>query len=161
NILNGTIILILVTCIVASFATEKAARKIVVFQDDDTTDLQKANGINNEHILLPIANMENIDKLLEFSIFIKDKKSVKPVSILSVGSNNEEAEINILKARNKLEGFVKEASASETLVNIITTIDHNAASGISRIAKEIMADVIVLGWPRRPGILDKLIGEKV
>lgn len=161
NILNGTIILILVTCIVASFATEKAARKIVVFQEDDTTDLQKTNGITNEHILLPIANMENIDKLLEFSIFIKDKKSANPVSILSVVSNNEEAEINILKARNKLEGFVKEASASETLVNIITTIDHNAASGISRIAKEIIADVIVLGWPRRPGILDKLIGEKV
>jgi len=161
NILNGTIILILVTCIVASFSTEKAARKIVVFQEDDTTDLQKANGITNEHILLPIANMENIDKLLEFSIFIKDKKSINPVSILSVVSNNEEAEINILKARNKLEEFVKEASASETLVNIITTIDHNAASGISRIAKEIMADVIVLGWPRRPGILDKLIGDKV
>jgi hypothetical protein len=105
--------------------------------------------------------VENIEKLLEFSIFIRDKKSTNPVAILSVVSNNDEAEINILKARNKLEEFVVQASASETMVNIITTIDHNAASGIARISKEIMADIIVLGWPRRTGLLDKLIGEKV
>lgn len=160
NILNGTIILILITCIVASFATEKAAKKIVIESEDDTSSLIKANGIN-EHILLPIANIDNIEKLLEFSIYIKDKKAANPVSILSVVSNNNEAEINILKARNRLEEFVKQASASETKVNIITTIDHNAASGISRISREIMADIIILGWPRRTGLIDKLIGEKV
>ncbi len=76
-------------------------------------------------------------------------------------ANNNEAEINILKARNKLEKFVKQASASEIKVNVIATIDHNVASGIARISREIMADVIVLGWPRRTGIFDKLIGEKL
>src|SRR5690606_21467571 len=54
-----------------------------------------------------------------------------------------------------------EASASETRVDIITTIDHNPASGIARIAREIMADIIVLGWPRKVGLIDKLIGQKV
>lgn len=161
NILNGTIILILITCIVASFATEKAAKKIVIESDDDTEGLVKSNGAQSEHILLPVANVSNIEKLLEFTIFIKDKKSANPVSILSVVSNNKEAEINILKARNKLEEFVKQASASETKVNIITTIDHNAASGIARISREIMADIIVLGWPQRSGFVDKFIGEKV
>lgn len=161
NILNGTIILILITCIVASFATEKAAKKIVIESEDDTEGLIKSNGAHSEHILLPIANVSNIEKLLEFAIFIKENKSANPISILSVVSNNNEAEINILKARNKLEEFVRQASASETKVNIITTIDHNTASGIARISREIMADIIVLGWPQRAGFIDKLIGEKV
>ncbi len=161
NILNGTIILILITCIVASFATERAAKKLVIESEDDIDGLVTANGIHSEHILLPIANVSNIEKLLEFAILIKDKKSANPVSILSVVSNNKEAEINILKTRNKLEEFVRQASASETKVNIITTIDHNAASGIARISREIMADIIVLGWPQRSGFIDKLIGEKV
>ncbi|MFZ2431639.1 MAG: cation:proton antiporter [Lutibacter sp.] len=161
NILNGTIILILVTCIVASFATEKAAKKIVIEMDDNPDDLKKSSEFTNEHILIPIANLERISKLLEFSIFIKDKKSANPVSILSVVSNDAEAEINILKTRSKLEEFVKQASASETKVNIITTIDHNRASGIARISREIMADIIILGWPQRSGLMDKLIGEKV
>jgi len=161
NILNGTIILILITCIVASFATEKAAKKIVIEMEDNPSGLNKSNSFNNEHILIPIANVESIEKLLEFSIIIKEKKAANPVSILSVVSNNDEAEINILKTRKKLEEFVKQASASETKVNIITTIDHNSASGISRISREIMADIIVLGWPHRADLIDRLIGEKV
>ena len=161
NILNGTIILILITCIVASFATEKAAKKIIIESEDESEDIVKLNGAQSEHILLPIQNVRNIEKLLELAIFIKDKKSANPVSILSVVSNNDEAEINILKTRNKLEEFVRQASASETNVNIIATIDHNPASGIARISREIMADVIVLGWPQRSGLIDKIIGEKV
>ncbi|HNP17552.1 MAG TPA: cation:proton antiporter [Fulvivirga sp.] len=161
NILNGTIILILITCIVASFATEKAAKQIIIESEDDTEVLKKGNGADSEHILLPIANVSNIEKLMEFAILIKDKKSINPVSILSVVANNQEAELNILKARNELEKFVKQGSAAETNVNIITTIDHNAASGITRISKEIMADIIVMGWPQRSGFIDKLVGEKV
>ena len=161
NILNGTIILILITCIVASFATEKASNKIVIESEDDASELINTNGMLSEHILLPIANVSKIAKLLEFAIYIKDVKSANPISILTVVSNNNEAEINILKARDKLEEFVKQASASETKVNIITTIDHNVASGISRISREVMADIIVLGWPQRAGFIDKLIGEKV
>ncbi len=161
NILNGTIILILVTCLVASFVTEKAAKNISLIMEDDTSDLIQQNKMNNEKILMPIANIENIEKLLEFSILIRDKKSGQPVSILSVVSNNEDAEMNILKARNKLNEFVKQASASETDVKIISSIDHHAASGIARTAREIMANIIVLGWPRKRGLLDIIIGEKM
>lgn len=158
NILNGTIILILITCIVASFVTEKAAKKIVIETEEDKDSISL---LPSEHILLPIANVTNIEKIIEFAIFIKDKKSANPLSILSVVSNNKEAEVNILKAKNKLEEFVKQASASETKVNVITTIDHNPASGITRISREIMANIIILGWPQRVGFMDKLIGEKV
>ena len=161
NILNGTIILILVTCLVASFVTEKAAKKISLIMEDENSDLLQQNKINKEKILMPIANMENLEKLLEFSILIRDKKSGEPVSILSVVSNNKDAEMNILKAGNKLNEFVKQASASETDVKIISTIDHNAASGIARTAREIMANIIVLGWPRKKGLLDFIIGEKM
>ncbi|HPB58022.1 MAG TPA: cation:proton antiporter [Bacteroidales bacterium] len=164
NILNGTVILILITCVVASFATEKAARKIMVEAEESEGEIVKAEEYTSSNILLPIENVSNtekVEKLLEFAIFIRDKKSVHPLSVLTVVSNDEEAEVNILKARNKLEACVAKASAFETNVNVITTIDHNAASGISRIAREIMADAIILGWPSRKGFFDKLIGEKM
>ena len=41
NILNGTIILILITCIVASFVTEKAAKQLVVQSDSEETNVTK------------------------------------------------------------------------------------------------------------------------
>jgi Kef-type K+ transport system membrane component KefB len=161
NILNGTILLILITCIVASFATERASKRILVEGAEDSAALMRQDEVANEHILLPIGRPEQIERLLEFSLLIKDRKSVNPVSILSVVSNNEESELNIVKSKSKLETFVRQASASDSKVNIITTIDHNVASGISRISREIMADAVVLGWPERVGILDKFIGDKV
>ncbi len=160
NILNGTVVLILVTCIIASFATESAA-KMIIQESDGEDQLVISSGLNKEHILIPIANMINIDKILEFAVLVKEKKSVNPLSILTVVPNTDEAEKTIVKAKQGLERFITETAASDTNANVIATIDHNAASGISRTAKEIMADLILLGWPQKTGFLDKLIGDKM
>jgi nucleotide-binding universal stress UspA family protein len=160
DILNGTIILILITAIVASFATEQAAKRMVVSGEMDQLDSATLAVMKNEHILLPIANVAAMDKLLEFVVLIKDKKSVHPVSVLSVVPNNNEAEINMLKSKQKLEEYVKQASAAEIKTNVIATIDHHALSGIARIAREIMADIIVVGWPQRSGFFSKIMSEK-
>jgi Kef-type K+ transport system membrane component KefB len=161
TVLNGTIVLILLTCIVASIVTEKAAKQIVICTENGEKKTLLESNFYYEHILVPIANIMNIDKLLEFAFLIKDKKSVNPVSILSIVPNNEEAENNILRSRNRLEEYSNHAAASEIKINIIATIDHNAASGIARISREIMADIIILGWPNKPGILERLAGEKI
>ena len=161
NILNGTIILILITCIVASFATDKAAKQILLSEEGNELTLGEKELFNSEHILLPIGNLMNIEKLLEFTLLIKEKKSPNPVTILSVVPNNDEAELNIISARKKHEKFKIQGAASEVIIKTIATIDYNIASGITRISREIMADIIVLGWPRKAGILDKVIGEKI
>src|SRR5690606_1639843 len=77
NILNGTIILILITSIVASIATERAAKVIVTSEDAENVSNDPL--LNNEHILLPIANINNFEKLLDFAICLKDKKITSPV----------------------------------------------------------------------------------
>jgi len=158
NILNGTIILILFTCVAASFATEAAARKMVLASGVDASPVPVEDR-QHEHILLPVANMRHMESLLDFAILIRSRYSVHPITILSVVPNDEEAEINIQKARQNLEDTVKYASASETLVDVVAAIDHNAASGIVRKSKEILADSIVLGWPRKIGLLGKLLNE--
>ena len=161
NILNGTIILILITCIISSVATEKAAKKTKISEQmPELTEAEK-HLFYSERILLPIANLSNIDKLLEFTLLIKDKKSVNPITVLSVVPNDPGSEINIISTRKKLEEFEKQGAASEIKINTIVTIALNATAGIERISKEIMADIIVLGWPNKRGLIEKLIGEKI
>jgi hypothetical protein len=75
--------------------------------------------------------------------------------------NDDEAELNIIKSRNKLEEYAKQASAAETKINVIATIDHNPTSGIARMSREIMANIILIDWPQRTGILDKVIGDRI
>lgn len=159
NVLNGTIVLILVTCIVASIATEAASKKVVLAGDQDTVTEEK-DMLNDEHILVPIANLNNMEILLDFATMIKNKKSPHPVTILSVVPNNEQAEENLKKAKKNLDSTAKYASGSEVEVNMMATIDYNIAGGISRASREIMADSILLGWPSQVGIIEKMVGEK-
>ncbi len=161
NILNGTIILILITCVVASFAAEKASKKIALSEQDNLSLEQlKSQSVNNEQILIPVSHLNLVETLLDFALLIKDKNSVNPITLLSVVPNNNEAEVNIIKYRKELEKFILQGSASETKVNTLATIDHNPASGIVRTSKEIMADIVIIGWPQKTGFFEKILGEK-
>jgi len=159
NALNGTILLILVTCLVATIVTENASRKILTSEKDEP--VPRKTSLEDEHILIPLANLDKMDLLLEFAIFLKNTKSNNPVTILSVVPNNEEAEKNLVKAKVNLESMVKMASAIDTKVNIIATIDHNIGSGIIRTSVEIMADTIIIGWPRKTTLIERFIETKV
>lgn len=161
NILNGTIILILITCIVASFATEKAAKKIAICEEEVSHEDANSDEILDEHILIPLAKTSATAVLLDFALLIKDKKSSNPVTLLTIVPNNDQAEINILKYRKAVDKFVIQGSASEVKINTIARIDHNPASGIARTSKEIMSDIVIIGWPRKTGFLDKIFGENV
>ena len=158
NALNGTILLILVTCMVATMVTENASRQILTFEKEEPV-LQHPLP-EDEHIMLPIANLNSMEMLLELAIFIRNKKSTNPITILSIVPNNEEAERNLARAKKNLGSLLKMASASETKVNIIATIDHNIAGGIIRTSREILADTIMIGWPRKTGLIERFIETK-
>lgn len=159
--LNATIILILITCVIASFITEKAAKEVAItLKSEEDNELQHYTQ-KHQHILLPIANMETLPSLLEVALLIKSKKSKSPISLLSVVPNDEQAEINILKLRKKIASAVGYTSAIETKIDLRATISHNVPGGITRIAREILADTIILGWPRNIDMFDRFIGDTI
>jgi len=160
-ILNGTIILILITCLIATIVTQGASKKIAISEDNAPLSPEQMGEFAQEKILVPIANPLNIGYHVEFAMLLKDKKSVNSISLLGVLPNNEEAEKNIVRFRKQLQDFISTATAAEVDVDIITTIDHNPSDGIVRIARETMTDIVVLGWPGKAGLLDKLLGEKI
>ncbi len=160
-ILNGTIILILLTCIVASVYTQRSAREIALSEENAPLTPSAMGEFAQEKILVPIANPSHIGHHVELALLLKDKKSVNPISLLGVVPNNREAEKNIVSFRKKLQEFVATATAAEVNVDILTTIDHNPADGIVRTARETMSDMVILGWPGKAGLWDKLLGEKI
>src|SRR5690606_14632709 len=66
HILNGTIVLILVTCIVASFVTEQAGKEVVLHMDNEPEQAVA----NAQRVLVPIANPDTMEKLIDFSMVI-------------------------------------------------------------------------------------------
>ena len=160
-ILNGTIILILFTCIVASFVTQKSAKQIAIAEEDEEIIPSELGHYAQEKILVPIADMANVGKHIELAMLLKDKKSVNSISLLGDVPNNEQAEKNIISLKKSLQEQVSDAVAADLVVDVIATIDHNVAGGIVRTARETMSDIVILGWPGKVGLLEKLVGDKV
>ncbi len=154
NILNGTIILILVTCIVASLVTERAAKRIVTGDGAEPQDQATERALTSERILLPITDIPASEKLLELALLIKDKISADPLTVLTVVPDDDAAELNVQRARNNLEPMVSHAASFDARLNVIATIDYTISSGVCRTAKELMSDIIVFGWPQRQRLLD-------
>ncbi|MCT1525721.1 cation:proton antiporter [Sphingobacterium hotanense] len=159
NVLNGTIVLILVSCIIASIVTENASKKIVMAGHQDQEHMEHVEE-HEEQILIPIANLNNMEAILDFATLIKSKKSPHPLNILSVVPNDEQAERNVHLARQNLDKMAKYASGSETDVELITAIDFNIANGIGRASREAFADCLILGWPSATSFVEKIVGEK-
>ncbi|NJK86407.1 MAG: hypothetical protein HC906_10995 [Bacteroidales bacterium] len=81
NILNGTIILIFVTCLFASVVTENASKKLLL--EESLEPLRKL--IPVERIMVLISNPLTLKRLIDLAIMIKrpeDENEINTVSIV-------------------------------------------------------------------------------
>jgi hypothetical protein len=154
NALNGTIVLILVTCLVSSFITEKAGRKLAIMESRKKPDLSD----KPDRILVPIANPSNIEKLIDLAIMLKNPEYHEPIYPLAVVIDNEHADEEIYRKNKMLQEAIKHASATDNDVQLVAKIDINIASGILRAIKELMITEVVLGWNAKITTRDRIFG---
>ena len=158
NILNGTIVLILVTCLVASFVTEHSAKKVLIMDKFNDPILPS---VRDQKILVPIYNPNNMERLLDLAIAIKNPKNRFPIVSLSVVEDDLEAKQKLIEAKKTLEKAMVHAAAVDQEVEIITTISQNVPSGIKRVATEIFATEIIIGFALKSQFTDILFGNVI
>ncbi|MBI2968651.1 MAG: cation:proton antiporter [Bacteroidetes bacterium] len=142
NVLNATVVIILVTCLVASFVTDRAGRKLALAESESPQEQTSVP----EKILVPITDPASIEKLMDLAIMMKDAKSTAPIYPLAVVEDDEEAREKITVSKKMLERAAMHASATDSNVHIITRVDLNFASGVLRTIKELSVTDVVLNW---------------
>lgn len=155
HVLNGTIVLILVTCIIASFVTEKAGKQVVLHMDNEPDQAV----INTQRVLVPIANPETMEKLIDFSMVIKNPKDFSPVLGLTVVKDDDQAQARLLQSKKLLDKAIVYAASADQKIEIMSTIDRNITSGIKRIATEKFITDIVAGWSPQKNLADIIFGQ--
>ncbi len=158
-ILNGTIIMILVTCTVSSILTERAASKIVVqLQDQDEPEIAETT-TNEERILIPVANPATVERLVNMALLMKNPKKNTPIYALYVNDDSKVG--NQYASKRILEQATKAASAADAQLISISRYDLNIASGILNTVKENDISEIVLGLHHKANIVDSFFGSKI
>ena len=159
SILNGTIFLILITCIVASFVTERAALKIVLDEEKNDNQDRKIVFTKSEYILIPVGDYNALERMLHFANIVINKTLKHKIFLLSVVKTTEAEDINLKRSKEKLLKASEKYSAIDTKITAEITIDSNIAGGIVRFSKEKEVDIIVLDWERTKDLAEMLLGS--
>ena len=140
EVLNATILLILFTCGISSFAVEKAAREIVTLDDADNTEIVPEI---HEAILVPVSNPDTVESLIEFASVIKTKRLPEPVYVLNVIDKEDGKTIS--DSRKLMETAMKTLSSVNIEGMPLTRFDLNPVLGILHTVKENLISDLVIG----------------
>jgi Kef-type K+ transport system membrane component KefB len=156
SILNGTILMILFTCTIASFVAQKGAKNIALLESTDTTAEDEET---QEKILIPISNIETTDELINLGVTIKSKKNKDGLFALSVVDNNTIDGSADKQAKKILNKAAVTASATDNLIHKLLRYHQNIVNGITSVAKEHKITDLILGLHINKGISDSFLGN--
>ena len=153
DVLNGTVVMILFTCIISSVVTERAARKMVTQENL----MEGSEGKEQERILIPVANPETIEGLVGMAL-MRHPKQKESLVALSVINDNNTSETKELIGKRNLERTAMIAAAADASVKAVLRYDLNIAQGIIHTQKEYAVTDIVIGLHRKTNLMDSFFG---
>ncbi len=155
DVLNGTVLLILVTCIVSSLITERAARRMAVDEADvETEDPSRAP----EKILIPVANPDTIEHLISLALVVRDPKQKDNLLALNVVNDNNPSGNAESRGKRYLEKAAMISASADVGLKQISRYDLNIAAGIMHTAKEHGVTDVIIGLHHKSTIVDSFFG---
>lgn len=156
DVLNGTIVLILVTCFVSSFLTERASKRLVMSEALPETGENKSD--EEEKFLIPVSNVETMPSLMSLAFLLRDANSQDNMVVLNVISDGKESESKSKLSKLYLERAGRLASTANVPVKLVSRYSMNIASGIIHTQKEQEATDVIIGLHRKSNLMDSFLG---
>nr|MBS0036703.1 cation:proton antiporter [Saprospiraceae bacterium] len=160
-ILNGTVLMILVTCLAGSYYAEKAGVEI---EREEAGKLPEVEDVD-QRILISLHREERIKSLFDLSAMVRNPKSKEPFFSIFVAEEGDQSREILAAGEKVLKKAEKYSGDYEQPIQLETRVDKYIASGISRASKDIHATEVVMGWSGNKdsedvqfsSMLDKLI----
>jgi Kef-type K+ transport system membrane component KefB len=156
SVLNGTILMILFTCTIASFVAQKGAQNIALqeaSEDDDDDNLEQ-----EERILVAANNLETTEELINFALTIKSKSNKSGMFALNIIENEHSEGSELKEAKKILNKAVITSSAADMPLRDLLRYDLNIGNGITNVVKEQKITDLILGLHEPKGISDTFNG---
>ncbi len=157
EMLNGVVIMILITCIISTMMTEHAAKQIILKEKMNPANSSQKK--DDEKILLCVKYPEIAPQLLELSIMMRNQKLNRGLVALNVVYDDNNAEVNRQQGLQLLERLQQRASSVEVRMQTQVRLATNIANGIKHAFKEFAASEIIMGMHVHTEINPKFWGD--
>lgn len=142
SVLNGSILLILVSCTISSFVTQKNAGKVALEMDEEDD-----SGEGEERIMIALNYPETIESLTELALQTKSPKNKDRLFALNIIVEDESAEVNESSDKNAdklLQQATQITTASDVAMTPLKRYDSDVIAGINNeIKKNKITDLII------------------
>lgn len=143
-VLNGTIMMILVTCLIGPYFTERCARSVA---EKDVLPVSTGTSRRDTgRVLVPIASAARVDCVMDLAMMLRPERCHEPLFPLNVVLDGPELDARVAESERLLGTAVARAAAAGVEVVPVTRIDLNVAGGVLRTALECRASSVLIGW---------------
>jgi Kef-type K+ transport system membrane component KefB len=157
SVLNGTILMILVTCTMASFVAQKGAIALAIEEEENNEE--EDTEARQEKILIPINYPENMEELINLGITIKQKKSKNSLLALNIVPSNAKDESREKAAKKLLEKASVIAAGTDNILTELIRYDSDIINGITSVVKENKATDMILGLHNQRDLSGSFLGQ--
>ncbi|MBR1652729.1 MAG: cation:proton antiporter [Alloprevotella sp.] len=156
-VLNGAMLLILASCIVSSFFTEKMARSLASKPEVETTAHKRTYREKDDRIVIALSNPSAVDTLVNFALMVRRPMSTAPLSAINIVL--EQSEEPQAQGSDILEKAARIAAAAHVRMQTHSRWSVNVVSGLSHSMKELDATDLIIGLHSRQKIFESFYGK--
>ena len=150
DMINGVVMMILVTCIISTMMTEHASQQIVLTQSRDAISYPGTAKTTNtldddEKILLCVKYQEIAPQLLSLALLMRNQRLNRGLVALNVVYDDEKSVKHRETGLRLLEQLQQQASAAEVQMQTQVRLASNIANGIKHAFREFSSSEIIMG----------------
>ena len=159
EILNGVVIMILITCIISTLVTQHASEQIILANREHSVDSFHLSAADDEKIMLCVKYPEIAPQLLELAIMVRNEKLNRSLVALNVVYDDHQEATHREQGLQLLERLAQRAVANDIRLETQVRLATNIANGIKHAFREFGASEIIMGMHVHTDVNAKFWGE--
>lgn len=158
-VLDGVVMMILLSCIISSIATDQAAKKLKVESESSGKKQRRdSTALDDEKILIPINNPSNIDTLMSTAFMMRNQQLNRGLICLNIINDADLSEKTQAHSRECLDMAQQLASAADVPIQTQTRLAVNFVTATIHALRENDASELLIGLHHQRHKGDSFLG---
>ncbi len=162
EILNGTVVMILVTCSVSSMGTAAAAARLKVQLLEQTDEeLARDESSTMPRTLIAVSSPQTAPGIVDLALSMRFPDSSVPGDFYALHVRNDNSAQARAISHSSLDIAERAASSVEVSLTPIERFDLNFITGVLNTMAERDITEVIIGLHRRNAFIDSFLGDKI
>ena len=140
-VLNGTIAMVLVTCLVGPWLVEAAGRRLAA-----SAAARPRASPARSRLLVSVSNPATVGELVDLALLARRPGADEPLVAVTVVGGGPDREHDVARGEALLATAVVHAAGAAVPVLPLVRTETNVARALARAAAETRATTVVMGW---------------